>query len=161
MRNLFVSAVFVVSSVAFAFAEDWPQWRGPRGNGVSSETGLPLSWSDEENVAWKVRLGGVGVSTPIVLGNRIFVTSQVGRGVLRGGNHPTLGGREGIPGERSLGDVASEEAREERRPADKRGATIRRDHVRCRSRNTALRNRALHQWNLSIAGKSSETAHCR
>lgn len=112
MRNILVSAVFVVGSVAFAFAEDWPQWRGPRGNGVSSETGLPLTWSDEENVAWKVQLGGAGVSTPIVLGNRIFVTSQVGRGVLRDGNHPTLGGREGIPGERSLGDVASEEARE-------------------------------------------------
>ncbi len=59
-------------------AEDWPQWRGPRGNGISAETGLPHQWSSSQNIAWKVPLEGLGASSPIVLGDRIFVTSQTG-----------------------------------------------------------------------------------
>lgn len=70
-------------------AENWPQWRGPAGTGASSETRLPESWSDTQNIAWKTRLGGVGVSSPIVWGERVFVTSQAGRGASRLG--PRLG----------------------------------------------------------------------
>jgi outer membrane protein assembly factor BamB len=67
-------------------AEDWPQWRGPSSRAVSSETGLPTSWSTTEHVAWRVPLAGLGTSSPIVLGDRVFVTSQVGRvGVVPGG----------------------------------------------------------------------------
>jgi len=57
-------------------AENWPQWRGPDLNGISSEKDLPLRWSATENVAWKATLGGVGVSSPIVAGNLVFATSQ-------------------------------------------------------------------------------------
>jgi outer membrane protein assembly factor BamB len=64
------------------FAGDWPQWRGPDSNGVSSETALPLKWSASENVAWKVPLPGRGMSTPIVVGDRVFVTSQIGAGIV-------------------------------------------------------------------------------
>ena len=64
-------------------ADNWPQWRGPAGTGASSETRLPESWSDTQNVAWKARLKGVGVSSPIVWGDRVFVTSQVGNGESR------------------------------------------------------------------------------
>jgi len=49
--------LFVVFFIAFAFtlrAENWPHWRGPSASGVSSETGLPIRWSDSENIAWKV-----------------------------------------------------------------------------------------------------------
>jgi outer membrane protein assembly factor BamB len=56
-----------------AGAEDWPTWRGPSGNGVSSEKNLPLKWSTAENVAWKLAMPSFSGSTPIVSGNRIFL----------------------------------------------------------------------------------------
>ena len=85
-------------------SEGWPQWRGPAGTGVSAERALPLHWSEKEGVAWRSPLGGTGVSTPIVWGDRIFVTSQSGAGNRREGNHPTLvqGGGAKEAGERAL-----------------------------------------------------------
>lgn len=59
-------------------AGDWPQWRGPSGNAVSDESGLPVRWGANENIAWKVALAGLGVSSPIVWGDKVFVTSQLG-----------------------------------------------------------------------------------
>jgi outer membrane protein assembly factor BamB len=56
-------------------AEDWPCWRGPQGDGTSLESGVPTTWSDVDNVAWKVPLPGIGHSSPIVVGERIFVTT--------------------------------------------------------------------------------------
>jgi outer membrane protein assembly factor BamB len=70
--------------------EGWPQWRGPAGTGVSSERTIPLHWNETEGIAWRAPLGGAGVSTPIVWGDRVFVTSQSGVGVRRDGTHPTL-----------------------------------------------------------------------
>lgn len=58
-----------------AQAENWPQFRGPNGQGRSSETNLPLAWSATENVAWKTALPGQGWSSPIVWGDRVFVTT--------------------------------------------------------------------------------------
>jgi outer membrane protein assembly factor BamB len=58
-----------------AFAEDWPGWRGPRGDGSSLETDVPLNWSKTSNIAWKSAIPGIGHSSPIVHGDRIFVTS--------------------------------------------------------------------------------------
>ncbi len=58
-----------------AAAENWPQWRGPTGDSVSRETNLPAEWSETKNVAWKLPLPGKGGSTPIVWGDRIFLTS--------------------------------------------------------------------------------------
>lgn len=101
--SLFNLVVLALSTTfATAGAEDWPQWRGPDGNGVSPEKGLPTTWSEEENVAWRASLGGNGLSSPIALGDRIFVTSQVGRGDVRPGNHPTLGQGGDFPEERSM-----------------------------------------------------------
>jgi hypothetical protein len=56
-------------------AGDWPAWRGPRGDGRSEESGIPTRWSQTENVAWKVALPGRGHSSPIVWGDRVFVTA--------------------------------------------------------------------------------------
>jgi len=56
-----------------AVAENWPQWRGPSRNGVSSERNLPVKWSQTENVAWKLAMPAWSGSTPIVWGNRIFL----------------------------------------------------------------------------------------
>jgi len=60
---------------ASAAPEEWPSWRGPRGDGTSLETDVPLKWSATENVLWKVPVPGKGHSSPIVWGDRIFVTS--------------------------------------------------------------------------------------
>src|SRR4030095_11099708 len=58
-------------------AENWPQWRGPKGTGVSSEKNLPLHWSTDQNVRWKTPLPAKGNSTPVVWGERVFVTQAV------------------------------------------------------------------------------------
>jgi outer membrane protein assembly factor BamB len=59
-----------------ARGENWPQWRGPRGDSTSEEQGLPLVWSEKRNVAWKVELPAWGASTPAVWGDAVFVTAQ-------------------------------------------------------------------------------------
>ena len=64
--------------------------RGPDGTGITSERDLPQRWSEGENIAWRTPIPGLGVSSPIVLGERIFVTSQVGYSPLADGSHPTL-----------------------------------------------------------------------
>ena len=66
-------------------AENWPHWRGPSADGISTETDVPIRWSASENIAWKTPLRGMGTSTPIVWGDRIFVTSQIGDGPGAGG----------------------------------------------------------------------------
>jgi outer membrane protein assembly factor BamB len=72
-------------------AEQWPQWRGPASDGVSREPGLPVKWSATENLAWRAALAGLGTSSPIVWGDRIIVTSQIGSTPLvGGGGHPQL-----------------------------------------------------------------------
>lgn len=83
---------------------DWPSWRGPNG-GVAPDRSLPTRWSASDNIAWKAPLAGAGVSTPIVSGDRVYVTSQIGAGVRRAGNHPRLvqGSDAASQGERALG----------------------------------------------------------
>lgn len=60
-----------------AGAENWPQWRGPEGNGVSHENELPLVWSKTSGIAWQCPLPQWGTSTPAVWGDAIFVTAHV------------------------------------------------------------------------------------
>lgn len=88
-------------------AADWPTWRGPLSSGVSPDTNVPARWSATENVAWKAPLAGVGVSSPIVAGGRVFVTSQIGPGRRQPGSHPRLAqGRSATgAGERALAAV--------------------------------------------------------
>ena len=68
-------AALLVSS---ALAENWPAWRGPTGQGVSTESGLPLEWSQTKNVRWKTPLPGPGNSTPIVWGDKVFINQASG-----------------------------------------------------------------------------------
>lgn len=89
MRKPF-TLLTVLLLVSTTTGENWPQWRGPGSRAVSSESGLPSHWSDTENVAWRVTTAGTGVSSPIVWGDRIIVTSQVGDAVFRSGTHPRL-----------------------------------------------------------------------
>jgi outer membrane protein assembly factor BamB len=76
LQTLFYSTLLSLQ-MTIAVAEDWPEWRGPRGDGTSAEKGLPTRWSSTENVAWKVALPEPGNSTPVVWGNRVFVTQPV------------------------------------------------------------------------------------
>jgi len=73
---LMASAV-LIALMASVRADNWPQWRGPGGQGVSTERALPLEWAADRNIAWKTELPGSGVSSPIVWGDRIFVTAVV------------------------------------------------------------------------------------
>src|ERR1043165_6409493 len=63
-------------------AENWPQWRGPNCDGHSSEKGLPISWSETKNIAWKLPLPGIGSSTPIIWNDRIFLTAAVNKDLV-------------------------------------------------------------------------------
>ena len=65
---------FAVAATSRA-VENWPRFRGPTGQGVSAAKDLPLHWSGTENVAWKTEIPGDGWSSPIVFGDRIFMTS--------------------------------------------------------------------------------------
>src|SRR5262249_28627166 len=56
-------------------AEDWPSWRGPRGDGTSLEKGVPAGFSPERNVRWRVEVPGSGYSSPVVHGERVFLTT--------------------------------------------------------------------------------------
>lgn len=64
-----------------ALCADWRQFRGPTGQGVSEEKGLPVQWSAERNIAWKVKLPGAGASCPVILGKGIYITCYSGYGM--------------------------------------------------------------------------------
>lgn len=61
-------------------AQDWPEFRGPGGQGHSDERGLPLSWSETKNVRWKVAIPGKGWSSPAIQGDRIWLTTATEEG---------------------------------------------------------------------------------
>ena len=81
-------------------ADNWPQFRGPTGSGVSTNPGLPGTWSGADRVAWKTPIPGRGWSSPIVWGQRIFITTAiqeggeiepVKKGLYLGGDRPAPG----------------------------------------------------------------------
>jgi outer membrane protein assembly factor BamB len=80
-----------------AISSNWPQWRGPESQGVSTEKNLPTEWSDTKNVLWKTPLPGRGFSQPIIWGNRVFLTTDVEGGTAPATHKPPthmMGGRE-------------------------------------------------------------------
>src|SRR2546428_772643 len=105
MMRTAAALVLTLITGAVVSADNWPAWRGAGDGGVSTEKNLPLTWSDSQNVAWQAPLRGMGVSTPVVWGDRVFVTSQEGASRERPGRHPTLvtGADAAISGERTLG----------------------------------------------------------
>jgi outer membrane protein assembly factor BamB len=68
----------VLCTVIATYGENWPQWRGVNGDGVSGETELPMVWSPTENIKWRLALPGPGGATPCIWGDQIFVTTVVG-----------------------------------------------------------------------------------
>jgi outer membrane protein assembly factor BamB len=109
-RLVLTTAVVVCSTTIGVVAQsrDWLHWRGPLMTGVWPGTGVVSTWSATDNVRWKAPLAGLGVSTPIVVGDRVIVTSQAGAGVRQSGTHPRLvqGGDAAAQGERALGTDA-------------------------------------------------------
>jgi outer membrane protein assembly factor BamB len=75
-RTLTMTAALMVA--AAAHAENWTNWRGPAGNGSTGPSKAPTEFSSEEGVLWKAKLPGRGCSTPVVWGDRIFVTVPIG-----------------------------------------------------------------------------------
>jgi outer membrane protein assembly factor BamB len=73
----------VVFSIHSVQADNWPQFRGPGGLGISDAKNLPTTWSETENVAWKTAMPGYGSSSPIVLDEKLYVTCYSGYGVGR------------------------------------------------------------------------------
>ncbi len=84
------TCVFGVLICLVATGADWTGFRGPAGSGVSAERDLPIRWSATENVAWKTKLPGPGTSSPIVVGDRVFVTCFTGYGIEKGGDTKNL-----------------------------------------------------------------------
>ena len=78
----------LAGSLAFAAAavaapapnENWPQWRGPLQNGVAPAANPPTTWSETNNVKWKVKIPGSGQATPIIWDNRVFIQTAIPTG---------------------------------------------------------------------------------
>jgi len=84
-RRLFlVVALAALVGGHTVFAGDWLQWRGPKGTGQADEKTAPLTWTKSENVKWKVALDGAGNSSPIVVGQKVFITHAPADSTLRG-----------------------------------------------------------------------------
>ena len=93
LRTTFVALVLAIPLLA----EDWPQFRGPDGEGHSTEKGLPLEWSESKNVLWKTPVAGRGWSSPVIAGGRVWLTTATesrGRGSLRVLAYDVQSGRE-------------------------------------------------------------------
>src|SRR4051812_23312378 len=79
-----IAFIFAILVASLASAADWPQWRGPRGTGQCEEKAAPLTWSSDEHVKWKVPLDGPGNSSPIVIGDKVFITQARSNSGMRG-----------------------------------------------------------------------------
>ncbi len=94
IRTILFFAVISSLWAGRAAGENWPQFRGPRSTGVAEDPKLPDKWSETENVAWKTDIPGFGWSSPIIWGDKIFVTSVISaddieapkKGLYLGGN---------------------------------------------------------------------------
>ena len=82
-RIVFITFCLSLALTVGPAAENWPQWRGPQGQGISTETQLPSEWSPAKNVVWKTELPH-GYSSPIVWNDRIFLTSAIEGEVVPG-----------------------------------------------------------------------------
>jgi len=76
LLRFLIGSVAVVLGLSSVHADNWPQWRGVTGDGISKETGTPTKWSDKENILWSVPLPGMGGSTPIIWGDKLFLTTE-------------------------------------------------------------------------------------
>ena len=76
--------LLLVAHASVAAPPHWAQWRGPDGQGIASDAGVPLEWSATKNVLWKTAIPGRGYSSPVVWGDRIFLTTAIEGDVVPG-----------------------------------------------------------------------------
>ena len=76
MRIFFILTILL--NLPVVAGADWPQFRGPNGMGTAPDTGIPGTWSDTDNIVWKIPLPGVGASSPVVIGDKVFLTASEG-----------------------------------------------------------------------------------
>jgi outer membrane protein assembly factor BamB len=79
-RHALAAALLAAALPALATAADWPQFRGPLGQGHSTSKGVPITWSETENIAWKTPIPGRGWSSPAIQGDQIWLTTAVDEG---------------------------------------------------------------------------------
>lgn len=79
MKISILAAIFLwgLGSLTVCRADNWPMWRGAKGDGTTAETKLPLEWGADQNVRWKIALPDRGNSTPVVWGDRVLLTQAV------------------------------------------------------------------------------------
>ncbi len=77
LHSAILCTVLVIGVSERAPAEDWPQFRGPTGQGLSAATGVPVEWDAEKNVAWKVEVPGKGWSSPVLAEGKLYLTTAV------------------------------------------------------------------------------------
>ncbi len=75
MRIVAFFLAVAMCSCSVHASENWPQWRGPAGDGHSDATALPIHWSETENIVWKTGIHDLGYSTPVVWGDQIWLTT--------------------------------------------------------------------------------------
>lgn len=83
MKSLIGALLAALTLTTAVAAENWPCWRGPDGQGRSAEKNLPLKWSATENLKWKVPLPAAGNSTPVIWGEKVFLTQATKGGKVR------------------------------------------------------------------------------
>ena len=74
---LVILAIACLALAPSLLAHDWPHWRGPRSNGVGSVSNAPERWSPSEGVSWRAEIEGYGISSPVIVANRIYVTTAI------------------------------------------------------------------------------------
>jgi outer membrane protein assembly factor BamB len=79
-----LALVFATATLQAATSTDWPRFLGPTGAAIVAESKVPLKWSDSENIVWKAEMPGPGSSSPIVFGDKVFITCWTGYGDKEG-----------------------------------------------------------------------------
>ena len=76
-------AIAVAPALAYADSPDahWPEWRGPSATGAAASGNPPIEWSETRNVRWRVKIGGLGSSTPTIWDERVYLTTAVDTGM--------------------------------------------------------------------------------
>jgi outer membrane protein assembly factor BamB len=104
-RRLVLAALAAVAALASSTlarqadpgARFWPQWRGPQATGVAPHATPPTEWSESKNIRWKTEIPGRGTASPVIWGDRVYLTSAVPVGVTGEAQHAARGGQPRIP----------------------------------------------------------------
>ncbi len=122
MRNFVLAVVMLsclrcgnVMSAELLIDAAWPQWRGPYGTGAVANTNPPTEWSETKNVKWKIKIPGQGSSTPIIVGNKIFIQTAIPTGKAiepaeTDANSPVKGTAKDLNNEKSVPPIADKTA---------------------------------------------------